>query len=68
MDDTALEALKHRIEQLKIEHRDLDDIIVQLAAFKPHDELRLQRLKKRKLAIKDQIIAMERLLTPDIPA
>ena len=68
MDDTALEALKHRIEQLTLEHRDLDDIIVQLSSVTPHDQLQVQRLKKRKLALKDQINALERQLTPDIPA
>lgn len=68
MDDTGLEALKHRIEQLTLEHRDLDDIIVQLSSVTPHDQLQVQRLKKRKLALKDQINALERQLTPDIPA
>jgi hypothetical protein len=68
VDDTGLEALKHRIEQLTLEHRDLDDIIVELASVTPHDQLRVQRLKKRKLALKDQINALERQLTPDIPA
>jgi hypothetical protein len=68
VDDTALEALKHRIEQLTLEHRDLDDIIVQLSSVTPHDQLQVQRLKKRKLALKDQINALERQLTPDIPA
>jgi hypothetical protein len=68
VDDTGLEALKHRIEQLTLEHRDLDDIIVQLSSVTPHDQLQVQRLKKRKLALKDQINALERQLTPDIPA
>ena len=68
MDDTGLEALKHRIEQLTLEHRDLDDIIVRLSSETPHDQLQVQRLKNRKLALKDQINALERMLTPDIPA
>jgi hypothetical protein len=68
VDDTELAALKNRIEQLTLEHRDLDDIIIRLSSETPHDELQVQRLKKRKLALKDQINTLERMLTPDIPA
>ena len=63
-----LAALKLRIEQLTLEHRDLDDIIVKLTSETPHDQLQVQRLKKRKLVLKDQIAYLERQLTPDIPA
>ncbi len=62
------EALQLRIEQLTLEHRDLDDIIARLTATTPHDQLQVQRLKKRKLFVKDQIALLERQLTPDIPA
>jgi hypothetical protein len=60
--------VKRRIEQLYLEHRDLDDIIARLVETTPHDQLQVQRLKKRKLFIKDQIILLERQLTPDILA
>ena len=60
--------LQLRVERLKLEHRDLDDIITTLTQITPHDQLQVQRLKKRKLALKDQIVALERQLTPDIPA
>ena len=63
-----IDALKGRIEQLTLEHRDLDDIIARISQTTPHDELQVQRLKKRKLFVKDQITALERQLTPDIPA
>lgn len=63
-----MDALKNRIEQLYLEHRDLDDVIARLVETTPHDQLQVQRLKKRKLFVKDQISAMERQMTPDIPA
>ncbi len=66
--DTDNAALKNRIEQLYLEHRDLDDVISHLLAATPHDQLQVQRLKKRKLFVKDQITLLERQLTPDIPA
>ncbi len=69
MSQTAdIQALKGRIEQLSLEHRDLDDVICRLIESTPHDQLQVQRLKKRKLFVKDQIYALERQLTPDIPA
>lgn len=69
MNTTAdFNALKSRIEQLWVEHRDLDDVINRLTQTQLHDQLQLQRLKKRKLYLKDQISALERQLTPDIPA
>ncbi len=63
-----VDALKNRIEQLSLEHRDLDDVIARLLEITPHDQLQVQRLKKRKLFIKDQISVLERQLTPDILA
>jgi len=65
---TDVEALKQRISQLHIEHRDLDDVISRLSQSPAQDQLQLQRLKKRKLYLKDQIAMLERQLTPDIPA
>ncbi|MGA2548777.1 MAG: YdcH family protein [Burkholderiaceae bacterium] len=62
------EAVKRRIIELQVEHRDLDQIIAQLGADAGHDELQLRRLKKRKLQIKDQITLLQIQLVPDIPA
>ncbi|HYH41290.1 MAG TPA: YdcH family protein [Burkholderiales bacterium] len=62
------EGLKQRIDQLHLEHRDLDDVISRLCGNPIQDQLQLQRLKKRKLHLKDQIAQLERQLTPDIPA
>ena len=60
--------LKERIKQLQIEHRDLDDVISRLIEAPPIDQLLLQRLKKRKLVLKDQIRVLEAQLIPDILA
>jgi hypothetical protein len=63
-----VESLKQRINQLHIEHRDLDDVIVRLSQSHAQDQIQLQRLKKRKLFLKDQIAMLERQLEPDVPA
>lgn len=60
--------IRRRITELQIEHRDLDRAIAQLAEQSDYDELQLQRLKKRKLLIKDAITRLEMALVPDIPA
>jgi hypothetical protein len=66
--DLDLEALKARIEVLKSEHRDLDEAIARLSDQVPFNNLNLQRLKKRKLALKDRILKLESDLLPDIIA
>ena len=66
--DLDLEALKAKLASLKTEHRDLDDVIARLAERAPFDQLQLQRLKKRKLLLKDQISKIESELLPDIIA
>ena len=63
-----IEALKTKLAALTVEHRDLDDVIARLAERAPFDQLQLQRLKKRKLALKDQISKIESELLPDIIA
>ena len=63
-----VDSLKVRINQLHTEHRDLDDVIARLSKTAAQDQLQLQRLKKRKLYLKDQIAMLERQLEPDIPA
>jgi hypothetical protein len=60
--------LRRRIAELHCEHRELDEAIVQLVQSGLRDELHLQRLKKRKLFIKDSITRLEMGLVPDIPA
>jgi hypothetical protein len=55
-----------RLRQLRIEHRDLDDVISRLD-FKV-DELQMKRLKRRKLMLKDQIARLESQLIPDLNA
>lgn len=61
-------AIKAKLEALRSEHRDLDDVIDRLIDKAPFDQLQLQRLKKRKLGLKDQIIRLESRLIPDIIA
>ncbi len=60
--------LKQKLNELRIEHRDLDDVIARLAADIDVDQLRLKRLKKRKLFLKDCIAALESRLIPDLDA
>lgn len=62
------QTIKARLEALKTEHRDLDEVIDRLVEKPPFDQLQLQRLKKRKLGLKDQIIRLESQLIPDIIA
>lgn len=66
--DLDVEALRAKLAALTIEHRDLDDVIARLSERMPYDQLQLQRLKKRKLALKDQISKIESDLLPDIIA
>ena len=60
--------VKIRVVELEIEHRDLDTAIELLNESLTVDALQLQRLKKRKLQLKDQIIQLKMQLIPDIPA
>ena len=69
--DPALEndeVLQIQLAVFKSEHRDLDDAISALVEKGTADQLTLQRLKKRKLALKDKITRLEDRLTPDILA
>ena len=72
MDDGTVpvdqEQLHMRLEELKSEHRDLDHVIARLNEAAPYDQLQMQRLKKRKLLLKDEILRLEDRLYPDIIA
>jgi hypothetical protein len=61
-------AIQRRIEELHLEHRDLDIAIRVMADTAGHDELQLRRMKKRKLLLKDQISHLQAQLVPDVPA
>ena len=63
-----IETLKRKLAELNTEHRDLDDVIERITGNAAADQLQVQRLKKRKLALKDQISDLENKLTPDIIA
>jgi hypothetical protein len=66
--DLDLEAIKARLEQLRGEHRDLDELIARITEESPFNQLEIQRLKKRKLVLKDLIAKLENRLVPDIIA
>lgn len=60
--------IAHLLAELRLEHRDLDTIIAELGTALGRDELRLTRMKKRKLLLKDQIARLESKLIPDLDA
>lgn len=68
MNEAEIEQLRQRLFELKSEHRDLDDVIAQIAEKAPFDQIQISRLKKRKLLLKDQILRIESRLLPDIIA
>jgi len=61
-------SLRQKLAQLRQEHRDLDEAITALETAPERDQLRLTRLKKRKLSLKDKIARLEDQLLPDIIA
>ncbi len=61
---TDPDTLLRQLHELRSEHRDLDTVIGRLVA-QPIDQLQLQRLKKRKLMLKDEIAWLESRLIPD---
>ncbi|MEK9662021.1 MAG: DUF465 domain-containing protein [Alphaproteobacteria bacterium] len=60
--------MRRKLFEKRSEHRDLDDVIARLSDEAPFDQLQLQRLKKRKLMLKDEISRLEDQLLPDIIA
>ncbi len=69
-DDTSddPESIRAKLVELRTEHRDLDDAINAMDERGVYDTIKVQRLKKRKLALKDQISRLENALVPDIIA
>ncbi len=57
-----------RLRELRVSHRDLDYLIDRLQEDPMVDQLRIRRLKKRKLLLKDMITALESELIPDMDA
>ena len=68
LNDEEKRALRDHIERVREEHRDLDAAIQALTLSGPADRLQLQRLKKRKLMLRDRMTQLEDELTPDIIA
>ena len=60
--------LQNQIAMMESEHRDLDSVIEQLGQVLPFDQLKLQRLKKRKLVLKDEMAKLRSQILPDIIA
>jgi hypothetical protein len=68
MTEQEEEDLRRELLQLRQEHRDLDAAIAAMVETGDVDTIRIQRLKKRKLVLKDRIAAIEDRLLPDIIA
>jgi hypothetical protein len=68
MDDLDEDVLRARLAELRQDHADLDQAVQALAASPLPDMLLIGRLKRKKLAMKDEIARLEALLTPDIIA
>jgi hypothetical protein len=68
LDEEEKAQIRQRLQALEVEHHDLDDVIGRLVIDRSQDQIQLQRLKKRKLALKDQIQRLRARLIPDIIA
>ncbi|HSH30068.1 MAG TPA: YdcH family protein [Thiohalobacter sp.] len=68
MDPTEQHNLRQRLEALRLEHRDLDEALLRLNQDPAMNQLTLQRMKKRKLMLKDMIHRLESALIPDLDA
>jgi len=66
--DDAQGNIQNQIALMEREHRDLDSVIEQLGEALPFDQLKLQRLKKRKLFLKDEVAKLRSRILPDIIA
>ena len=63
-----LEELEGWLDELKTRHNDLDVVVQHLIDTRHHDSMRIQRLKKQKLQLKEQIVKLESRLIPDLDA
>ena len=63
-----IQGLQHQVAELESEHRDLDEVISRLSDGTLTNQLQIQRLKKRKLNLKDEITRLHAKLLPDIIA
>ncbi len=68
MGDVHEDIRRIRLAELRVEHRDLDDVIARLLEGPYVDQLQVRRLKKRKLLLKDVIARLESALIPDLDA
>ena len=68
MQQQDIRTLELHLLELRSEHRDLDEIIHEMIDSNHPDQLKIKRLKKRKLRLKDSILRLESLLIPDIDA
>lgn len=68
MDDDEVQETRRELAHLRQEHRDLDAAIEAMARIGTHDSIQMQRIKKRKLALKDRIAFLEDQMLPDIIA
>lgn len=68
MNEDQNDVIRQKLTELLSEHRDLDDVIARVTDQGPYDQLQIQRLKKRKLLLKDLISQLESELLPDIIA
>jgi len=66
--ETSLFANRVRLKELRVAHRDLDTTIDQLTSDPFIDQIRIRRLKKRKLVLKDMIVRLESDLIPNLNA
>ena len=68
MGDVYKDPRRIRLADLRVEHRDLDDVIARLLEGPYVDQLQVRRMKKRKLFLKDVIVHLESALIPDLDA
>ena len=68
LQNSETQGLQHQLTELESEHRDLDEVISRLSDSTPTNQLQIQRLKKRKLNLKDEITRLHTKLLPDIIA
>lgn len=68
LSETEKNALKVKLAELRAQHRELDQVIQQMTGDGAFDQLEIQRLKKQKLKLKDEMLKIESRLLPDIIA